>query len=224
MKLLKNPVPIAIFAGLLALCIPPFTQAATVTFNYDTLISGSTPAGTSPWITATFDDGGTSGTVTLTMSASGLVPSENISGMYFNLNPALNLSSLSFSYLGTTGPAATSVQVGTDSYKADGDGKYDILFNFPTGSGFDAGETVKYQITGISSLTAQSFNFLSACGNPSCSGPGSFYAAAHVQNINGYNSGWIASNAGVVPIPAAVWLFGSGLLGLVGIARRKKNV
>ncbi len=26
-----------------------------------------------------------------------------------------------------------------------------------------------------------------------------------------------------VPIPAAVWLFGSGLLGLVGIARRKRN-
>ena len=25
-----------------------------------------------------------------------------------------------------------------------------------------------------------------------------------------------------VPVPAAVWLFGSGLLGLVGIARRKK--
>jgi hypothetical protein len=28
--------------------------------------------------------------------------------------------------------------------------------------------------------------------------------------------------ASVVPIPAAVWLFGSGLLGLVGVARRKK--
>lgn len=28
----------------------------------------------------------------------------------------------------------------------------------------------------------------------------------------------------VVPIPAAVWLFGSGLLGLLGIARRKKSV
>ena len=25
-----------------------------------------------------------------------------------------------------------------------------------------------------------------------------------------------------VPLPAAVWLFGSGLLGLIGIARRKK--
>lgn len=28
----------------------------------------------------------------------------------------------------------------------------------------------------------------------------------------------------VVPVPAAVWLFGSGLLGLVGIARRKRTV
>ena len=28
----------------------------------------------------------------------------------------------------------------------------------------------------------------------------------------------------VVPIPAAAWLFGSGLLGLIGMARRKKKV
>ena len=27
----------------------------------------------------------------------------------------------------------------------------------------------------------------------------------------------------VVPVPAAVWLFGSGLLGLVGVARRKRS-
>ena len=29
-------------------------------------------------------------------------------------------------------------------------------------------------------------------------------------------------NVSSVPVPAAVWLFGSGLLGLIGIARRKK--
>ncbi len=28
----------------------------------------------------------------------------------------------------------------------------------------------------------------------------------------------------VVPVPAAVWLFGSGLLGLIGIARRKHSI
>jgi hypothetical protein len=32
-----------------------------------------------------------------------------------------------------------------------------------------------------------------------------------------------ATSATVVPIPAAVWLFGSGLLGLVGVVRRKKK-
>ena len=29
-------------------------------------------------------------------------------------------------------------------------------------------------------------------------------------------------NVNVIPVPAAVWLFGSGLLGLVGVARRRK--
>jgi hypothetical protein len=28
----------------------------------------------------------------------------------------------------------------------------------------------------------------------------------------------------VIPLPAAVWLFGSGLLGLIGFARRKSTV
>jgi hypothetical protein len=34
--------------------------------------------------------------------------------------------------------------------------------------------------------------------------------------------GWLlVSDPVVVPVPAAVWLFGSGLLGLIGVARRK---
>jgi len=36
-----------------------------------------------------------------------------------------------------------------------------------------------------------------------------------------YAQGYLAEKT-VVPVPAAVWLFGSGLLGLVGMARRKK--
>jgi hypothetical protein len=36
--------------------------------------------------------------------------------------------------------------------------------------------------------------------------------------------GTLAINAGTapVPLPAAVWLFGSGLMGLVGVSRRRK--
>jgi hypothetical protein len=36
-------------------------------------------------------------------------------------------------------------------------------------------------------------------------------------------SGTIALAPTTVPVPAAVWLFGSGLLGLIGIARRKNH-
>lgn len=46
-------------------------------------------------------------------------------------------------------------------------------------------------------------------------------------NRNKDNSlhGWAVRSGDVsaVPVPAAVWLFGSGLLGLIGVARRKKT-
>ena len=48
-----------------------------------------------------------------------------------------------------------------------------------------------------------------------------------VTSSGGFLTGFTASGTGevqgaVVPVPAALWLFGSGLIGLVGIARRKK--
>ena len=40
---------------------------------------------------------------------------------------------------------------------------------------------------------------------------------------SGYFDSISANQVSAVPVPAAVWLFGSGLLGLVGVARRKKS-
>jgi len=37
-----------------------------------------------------------------------------------------------------------------------------------------------------------------------------------------YGQGHLLVRTSVVPVPSAVWLFGSGLIGLVGLARRKK--
>ena len=44
-----------------------------------------------------------------------------------------------------------------------------------------------------------------------------------LEDVNITNPiGEVLGSVQVVPIPAAVWLFGSGLLGLIGIAKRKK--
>jgi hypothetical protein len=44
------------------------------------------------------------------------------------------------------------------------------------------------------------------------------------ENLSQLGDGFATEvSVGVVPIPAAVWLFGSGLIGLIGIARRKKK-
>ncbi len=43
--------------------------------------------------------------------------------------------------------------------------------------------------------------------------------------VNGYGGPWVRfTPVSSVPVPAAVWLFGSGLLGLIGIARRKHSI
>ena len=48
------------------------------------------------------------------------------------------------------------------------------------------------------------------CGaNPGCT------VDAYIDNVS------VMADVSAVPVPAAVWLFGSGLLGLVGVARRK---
>ena len=52
---------------------------------------------------------------------------------------------------------------------------------------------------------------------------GNWYVNVHTTNYTGGEiRGQVIVNS--VPIPAAVWLFGSGLLSLVGMARRKKTV
>jgi hypothetical protein len=49
--------------------------------------------------------------------------------------------------------------------------------------------------------------------------------AINDSDFNEVDGHWIANTFSMtpVPVPAAVWLFGSGLLGLAGVARRKKT-
>ncbi len=215
-------VKVSALATVLGIWFLPITVGATtITFTIDTEFSGGTDSSGDP--VAIFDDGGGSGSVTLTLDLTNLTTSgEFVDAWYFNFDPSLNLSLLSFSYGGSSsGPAAT-VSVGTDAFKADGDGYFDILFDFPPPPGsvhFDAGEVVVYTITSSQPITAQSFNFTSAPGG----GNGTFGSAAHVQGIGPDNqdSGWVGGDGGTqLPIPSTGLLLGIGLIGLGWVQRR----
>lgn len=199
-------------------------NAATLSFSLDTEFSGAqAPAGAAPWLITTFADQAAPNTVRLTLNAAGLTGNENVLSAYFNLDPLLSPTLLSFSYLAalSTGPAANGITTAVDCCKADGDGRYDIRFTFPSGSGFDAAETVVYDIvySGAAALNALSFNFLSAPAG----GHGPFFAAAHIQNTTGIGSGgsgWISPVASLSPIPEpGTWMLMLPALAILALRR-----
>jgi len=54
-------------------------------------------------------------------------------------------------------------------------------------------------------------------GGPPLIGSGGIVEWGHIVAPN-----FVSAVPAAVPLPAAAWLFGSGLLGLIGVARRKK--
>jgi hypothetical protein len=163
------------FAGALQ------ATASSVTYDFGQVSGGATPAGTPPWVQAVFTDAGAN-TVQLTLSADGLGAGAFVSCWYFNLNPALDPTSLSFVVSGSTGAfGGPTIQTGANGFKAGPDGKFDLLFGFATtgddSSLFGNGDSLTYTISGISGLTADDFNQLST----SAGGSGAYSSAAHVQ-------------------------------------------
>ena len=216
---------------MMALWIHPATATATgVLYQFNDVFSysgsASSPAGAAPWIDATFQD--TANGVLLTVNNPGLTGGEFLSELYLNLNPIDTVNNLTFTFVsGSTGVSAPAIQTGEDLYKADGDGKYDILLSFSTSNSgrFGAGDSLTYLIAGITGISAADFEFKSAPAG----GHGPFYAAAHVQGIageTGSDSVWIDPALGpqIAPVPEpgpiAFSVVGMGLLSATLWSRR----
>lgn len=169
--------------------------------------NGTPPAGSLPWLTATFDDEGTPGDVKLKLTATNLTGTEFVSKWTFNLNPTLLPADITFSAPTKTGSFADpTISKLVNSFSAGPDGNYDIEFSFSTsGAGggaqrFGVAESAEYIITGsgaAAGLVAADFAFKSQNGNLGVGGP--FYTGAHVQSIGGDDSGWITLGPGVDP-------------------------
>lgn len=153
---------------------------------------------------------------------------EFITGVYGNVDPFSG-----FVITNTSGNAFEGFGVGTDGYKADGDGYFDWVVNFQSAAGdgrFSGTDTFGFDILGISLEQA----ILGVSQNGPV-GKNGFSFALHGQGLVNGGSGWFNGveleprctdcepNPNEVPESGTLALLSAGLLGL-GVVRRRKSV
>ena len=130
------------------------------------------------------------------------VPPNQSAGTGFaavTLDDATNLLSWDVTWSGLSGPAVA------------------MHFHGPAEPGTNAPPVV--DIGDISGLTSPSIGSdLINASQASELHNGLWYINIHTAEFPG---GEIRGQVNVIPVPAAVWLFGSGLIGLIGLARRR---
>ncbi len=90
-------------------------------------------------------------------------------------------------------------------------GDFDALFDVSTGanSGFlsmGRGGEISFDLTSLISLSSDLFLYIGEAGN----------------NGEALDGSVVISDLPAVPVPAAVWLFGTALIGLVGFSKRRR--
>ncbi len=240
--------------AIMTLASVPAWADFTFSFLPINTFSGSGTTGT---LTAKFSDltaagtcggAGAVGNVCLVITSS-LAAGENLDpdkALYLNVTPAKAdlagyLTGLTFALESNVGFAqAASVQVGDDSFKADGTGgDFDLLFTYTSSTkAFTTGESQTYLITaGVGTITTNDFLNLSgdALATDSCNTGATaadhtcFDAAVHVQNVSSSSFGGTFPGGGggiiqgTVPEPKSVLisLIGFGLIVLVNRRRRQ---
>ncbi|GAB4279398.1 MAG: hypothetical protein Kow0092_35180 [Deferrisomatales bacterium] len=223
----RRSVPVSPAAALvvaLALGASPAAGAA-ITFALDTPFGDTSPSGV---LTAVVDDAPLAGGVLLTFSALGLAgEGEKVKDWYLNFAAPLGVSVEDLRFEHVAGPAA-EVEVEADGFKAGGQGRFDIRFEWPRGAhdpdGFRPGDEAVYAIRGPAGVAADGFlavSFSEKKGEDSLA----LYSAAHILGIgpDAQDSAFVgapsATSQNAVAIPATLVLLGSGLALVYGVRK-----
>jgi len=155
--------------------------------------------------------------------------SVNVLSEAFSVSAGSNfgMQSFSFNFDDTIAVSATDIinlspstwMISENQNAGGGFFKFDLQLD---GTGNSRTELLSFSITGVDGDMVSSYATGSSL-NPSSSE----FFAAHVGGFNSTNGVTSAQFAGsslvVIPVPAALWLFGSGLIALAGFARSKKR-
>lgn len=206
MRITRDLVIAGIFlAGLTA------GSANAASISYDMDVSNTMPDGFN-YLTVTISD---STTTTGDIDFSVVVNSDEFPFASTASNFGMDMFTFNYdSSLKVKTDNIVSIDPSSWNIKADksgggGFGKFDFRLAGPG----NRTEVLSFSISGVDGDSLSSY----AIGYD---GTGEAYFAAHVggYGATGDDSAFFAT---VVPVPAAVWLFGSGLLGLAGVARRR---
>lgn len=146
----------------------------------------------------------------------------------FNTAGASNFGIQAFGFNPTVSITGTNIY-GLDSHWSVGSGTLDGFGSFAvteSGTGGTRQDPLIFSIN-VAGDSISSYANPSTGDAGSWEGSGAAFFAAHVAGFastQGVTSAYFAGNtvapSSVVPVPAAAWLLGSGLLGLIGVSRR----
>jgi hypothetical protein len=154
----------------------------------------------------------TSGNVlTVDVVGENFIMGPNGAGFSLNWNPAV-LSYVSNSLVSPPwNPLGNGSSVSEDNASS---GSLDFVFlTMDTGN---AGTNF-----GLGSFT---FNVLGSSGDLTALTLGNdAYSIGFINGVTGLNVNYISSHVQVVPLPAAIWMFGAGLAGMLGTIKRRRH-
>jgi hypothetical protein len=181
-------------------------QASVVSYSLNSVFNGDVPTSASPWLKVAFGD--VVGGVQVTITSSLEVCSEFFGQVGFNVMGG-GIASLSPGSMVVLSGAFGLPTFGSGKMQGTGNESYAILLSFDKASATRFNGTtdaVRFLLTGVN--VTDNFTGIPPAG-----------IAAHVQGIPA-SGGGTTSGAVTTPIPAAAWLLGSGLIGLMAIRRR----